>query len=72
MVSKALETKHEELKQTDKQRTEMKTAISSLSEKLKLPVAIKGDNNEGRITISYHNHEELEKVIRIIEESRLV
>jgi ParB family chromosome partitioning protein len=72
LVSKAIEPKAEELKRTDKQRAEMKTAISSLSEKLKLPVAIKGDNNEGKITISYQNHEELKKVIRIIQESRLI
>jgi ParB family chromosome partitioning protein len=72
MVSKAIAPKAEELKQTGKQRAEMKTAISSLSEKLKLPVTIKGDNNEGKITISYHNREELEKVIRIIQESRPV
>jgi ParB family transcriptional regulator, chromosome partitioning protein len=71
LVSKALEPKAEEPKQAGKQRSEMKTAISSLSAKLKLPVTIKGDNNEGKITISYHNHEELEKVIRIIQESRL-
>ncbi len=71
-VSKALEPGAEGLKHPSKQNAEIQTTVSSLSEKLKLPVTIKGDDNEGKITISYQNREELERVIRIIQESNLV
>ena len=70
-VSKALEPGGEELKRPSKQKAEIQTAVSSLSEKLNLPVTIKGDDNEGKITISYQNREDLERVIRIIQESNL-
>jgi ParB family transcriptional regulator, chromosome partitioning protein len=51
------------------QRSEVKIAASTLSEKLKLPVAIKGNDKEGKITIKYHNREELENIIKIIQGS---
>jgi ParB family transcriptional regulator, chromosome partitioning protein len=70
-VSKALEPGAEELKRPSKQKAKIQTAVSSISEKLKLPVTIKGDDNEGKITISYQNREELERVIMIIQESNL-
>jgi ParB family transcriptional regulator, chromosome partitioning protein len=70
-VSKALEPGANGLKRSNKQKAEIQTAVSSLSEKLKLPVTIKGDDNEGKITISYRDREELERVIRIIQESNL-
>jgi len=70
-VSKALEPGANGLKRSNKQKAEIQTAVSSLSEKLKLPVTIKGDDNEGKITISYRDREELEKIIRIIQESNL-
>jgi len=70
-VSKALEPGANGLKRHNKHKAEIQTALSSLSEKLKLPVTIKGDDKEGKITISYQNREELERVIRIIQESNL-
>jgi len=70
-VSKSIEPGANGLKRPNKQKAEIQTAVSSLSEKLKLPVTIKGDDNEGRITISYRDREELERVIRIIQESNL-
>jgi hypothetical protein len=70
-VSKALEPGANGLKRPSKQKAKIQTAVSSLSEKLKLPVTIKGDDTEGKITISYQNREELERVIRMIQESNL-
>lgn len=70
-VSKALEPDAEELDRSGKQNAHIQTAVSSLTEKLKLPVKIKGDEKEGKITISYRDPEELERVIRIIQESNL-
>ena len=70
-MSKALEPGAVKLKQSSKQRSEVRATVSSLSEKLKLPVDIKGNDQQGKITISYQNREELEMIIKIIRESNL-
>ncbi len=69
ILSKALDPGAASLKSQSKHRAEIQTTVSRLSEKLKLPVTIKGDGNGGKIMIVYQNREELEKVIRIIQES---
>lgn len=71
---KALQPVEEKFKHPIDRVSEVKAAASSLAEKLKLPVAIKGNDHEGKITISYNNQEELEKlekVINIIQGSSL-
>lgn len=70
-MSKALEPGAEKLKQSGKQRSDVKATVSSLSEKLRLPVNIKGNDHQGKLTISYQNREELERIIQIIRESNL-
>lgn len=70
-MSKALEPGAEKLKGSGRQRTNVKAAVSSLTEKLRLPVNIKGTDHQGKIMISYQNQEELERIVRIIRESTL-
>jgi ParB family chromosome partitioning protein len=70
-LAKALEPGAEKLKRSIKPKSEARAAASVLSERLNLPVEIMGNDHQGKITISYHNREELEKIIRIIQESDL-
>jgi len=70
-LAKALEPGAEKLKRLTKLKLEVRATASTLSERLKLPVAIKGNDQQGKITISYRNREEMEKIIRIIQESDL-
>ncbi|MGH9838453.1 MAG: ParB/RepB/Spo0J family partition protein [Blastocatellia bacterium] len=68
-LAKALEPGAEKLKNAKNRRSQIKAVGAGLAEKLKLPVAVKGDEQKGTIAISYQNREELEKIIRIIQES---
>jgi ParB family transcriptional regulator, chromosome partitioning protein len=51
---------------------EVKAAASNLASRLQLPVTIKGTEQVGKITISYNNRGDLDKIIQIIQESDLV
>jgi ParB family transcriptional regulator, chromosome partitioning protein len=66
---KALQPGSEKLKTVRTTRSQVKSVGLKLSDKLKLPVAVKGNDQKGIVTISYHNREQLEKIVKILEES---
>lgn len=68
---KALEPGSEKLKKVKSTRSQVKSVGLKLSDRLKLPVAVKGTDQKGMVMISYHNREELEKIVRLLEESSL-
>ena len=70
-LAKALEPGAEKLNSATKIGSEVRTTASVLSERLKLPVTVKGDGQKGKITIGYDTRDELEKIVRMIQESNL-
>ncbi|MFN0085049.1 MAG: ParB/RepB/Spo0J family partition protein [Blastocatellia bacterium] len=67
-LEKALAPGAEKLKRTKKQAAQVRAIVSGLAEKLRLPVAVKGDDQKGTIAISYQSREELEKITRLLRQ----
>lgn len=68
---KALEPAADKLKPGKKQNTQVRQFVSGIAEKLNLSVSVKGDDQKGTIAFSYQSTEELEKIIRLIQESQV-
>jgi ParB family transcriptional regulator, chromosome partitioning protein len=70
-LTKALSPGAEKLKKPKTTRSQVKAVGLKLSNQIKLPVLVKGNDQKGVVAISYQNREELEKIVRIFEESSI-